>query len=92
MYFACAALLHPRFIKWQNIGAKGQQVLNERKNFDYVTRRDAIKIIKENYYQNGDFLQERYDDLELVNEANHFRLSGQPGPEGIRIPIDPYNR
>lgn len=88
IYFACAALLHPRFIKWQNIGIQGQSFLNERRNFAYVTRSKAIKIIKKNCYQTGEFLQERADDLSIVDEANHFRLSGQPGPEGIRIPFD----
>jgi hypothetical protein len=90
MYFACAALLHPRFIKWQNMGILGNQFLSKSKNLEYVTRSEAIKIIKKNCYKTGKFLQERAEDLKIVEEANHFRLSGEPGPKRIRIPIDPY--
>ena len=85
MYFACAALLQPRFIKWENIGAKGQQLIDERKKIEYLTRHDAIKIIKENCYNSGKFLQERSEDLKFVYEANHMRLSGEPGPKGLKI-------
>jgi hypothetical protein len=85
-YLGCAALLHPTFIKWNDLGEKGQHVLNERKYLEHLSRGDAIKVIRENCYTSGAFLRERSDDLRFVYETNHRRLSGKPGPKTLRIP------
>jgi hypothetical protein len=87
-FFACATLLHPKFIKWQNMGEVGRQFVDERKRLEHLSRNDAMRTIRQHCYENGKFLKERADDLRLVNEANHVLLSGEPGPKRLRIPFD----
>jgi hypothetical protein len=88
LYISCVALLHPGYIKWQNMGEKGQQFVDSRKAIEHLTRANALDLFRKRCYGNGKFLTERADDLKLVGESNHQRLSGKPGPPRFRIPIN----
>jgi hypothetical protein len=87
-HLTLVTLLHPRLIRWKDMGEKGEQFLKDRRTFEHMTRRECISLIKDHAYNDGGFLRERSEDLELVTETNHRRLNGEAGPERFRLPIE----
>jgi hypothetical protein len=86
--FALAAILHPTLIKWKNLGEAGEKSIRDRNTFEHWTKNEAIKLVRDNCYNDGKFLKERADDLKLVSESHHLRLSGKSGPTRLRIPTN----
>jgi hypothetical protein len=78
-------VLYPNLIKWENFGAQGLRLKEERKLYSHMTRRDAITLIRERTFADPAFIAERVDDLESVRKSYNWRLSGEPGREPFKI-------
>jgi hypothetical protein len=85
-FIGLIGVLHPTLIKWGD-EARGVQLKEQRKLFSHMTRRDAIRLIREQTFADPVFIGERTDDLESVGKSHSWRLSGKPGPEPFKIPV-----
>lgn len=85
LYFSYVALLHPKYFKWHNMGERGKKVIDDRKEFEHLTRAEARDWFKKHCFNDGKFLRERADDLKPARDFYHQRLSGEPGPPTFQI-------